>query len=163
MYYNAIYIRISENKKSCWFPLKKCWCQQNLWCAWRDLYVLWIFFRKGTVVSSFNIAGYVWQILEKKGGGAHFAPISEQPQKGPFWIGLKKKVSFSVSLPRHIKWHLSAFRIILQTILKLSQNQNAIYTLTYPDYNQMYIKCCHRYNYLYANLIQTEKRSLITM
>ena len=30
MYQNAIYIRISRYSKICWFPVIKCWCQQNL-------------------------------------------------------------------------------------------------------------------------------------
>ena len=49
--------------KNCWFPVKKCWCQQNSRAVSRDLYVFWIFFTSGIAVSSFIIVGYVWQIL----------------------------------------------------------------------------------------------------
>ena len=45
----------------------------------------------------------------------------------------------------------------LQTMLKLSQNQNAIYSLSLPDYNQSYVECCHWHNYLNVDLKQKGK------
>ena len=45
----------------------------------------------------------------------------------------------------------------LQTILKLNQNQNAMYSLSLPDYNQRHLKCCHWHNCLNMNLKQKEK------
>ena len=45
MYYNAIYICISWYNRSCWFPVKKCWCQQNSKGESHDLFIFWIFFR----------------------------------------------------------------------------------------------------------------------
>ena len=67
MYQNAIYICISWNSNICWFPVKKCWCQQNSRDVSHDSYIFWIFFRYGITVPSFTIAGYAWQILEKGG------------------------------------------------------------------------------------------------
>ena len=49
-----------------------------------DLYVFWIFFRQGITLPNFIMVGYVRQTLGEEG---LFAPISEQPQKGPSWIG----------------------------------------------------------------------------
>ena len=54
------------------------------------------------------------------------------------------KTSFPVSLPRHTKRHLESANFIL----KLSQNQNPIFSLSLPDYNQRHKKCCHRHNRL---------------
>ena len=45
LYSNAIYICISWYSKSCWFPVRKCWFQQNSWGVSHDLYIFWIFFR----------------------------------------------------------------------------------------------------------------------
>ena len=41
MYWNAIYICISWYNKSCWFPMKKCWYQQNSLSVSHDSYVSW--------------------------------------------------------------------------------------------------------------------------
>ena len=80
MYQNAIYIRISRYSKICWFPVIKCWCQQNL---------VPIFFGsplgKVITVPSFFIGGYVRQILER--GTFSASTIGEESWKGPFWIG----------------------------------------------------------------------------
>ena len=47
--------------KSCWFPMKKCWCQKN----WRR--VIWfIYFWSSLgriIVQSFITLGFMWQIL----------------------------------------------------------------------------------------------------
>ena len=43
MYQNAIYIRISWYSKTCWFPVKKSWIQQNSKGVSRDSYVFSIF------------------------------------------------------------------------------------------------------------------------
>ena len=87
MYQNATYIYISWYSKICWFPMKKCWCQQNSRSVSRDSHNFWIFLRLGITVPSFIIAGYVWQIL---GRGTFLSPpIREQPQETLFWIDLK--------------------------------------------------------------------------
>ena len=87
MYQNTIYICISWCSKSCCFPVKKCWRQQNSKCVSRDSNIFWIFFGEGITVPSLIIVGYVWQIL---GRGAFLPPsIREKPQKRPSWIGLK--------------------------------------------------------------------------
>ena len=65
MYYNAIYICIFWYNKSCWFSVKKCWCQQNLRGVLRNLNIFWIFFIQGTAVLSFIIVKYGWQLLWK--------------------------------------------------------------------------------------------------
>ena len=93
MYQNATYICFSWYSKICWFPLKKCWCQQNSRSVSRDSHNFWIFLRLGITVPSFIILGYVWQIL----GRGTFLPIQpyifEQPRKGLSWIGLRQKIS----------------------------------------------------------------------
>ena len=33
------------HNKSCWFPVKKCWCQQKSRSVWHELYICWIYFR----------------------------------------------------------------------------------------------------------------------
>ena len=40
---NPIYMCISWCSKICWFPVKKCWFQQNSRDVSRDLYIFWIF------------------------------------------------------------------------------------------------------------------------
>ena len=84
---------------------EKCRCQQNLKGVSRDSYIFSIFFRKGITVTSFIIAGHVWQI---SGRGSLFAlpPIREKPQKGPSWIGLRNAFSMCVSLTTFAK-HLT--------------------------------------------------------
>ena len=67
------------------FRWKRCWCQQKSRGVSHDLCIFWIFFRSGTTVPNFIIAGYVWQILGRVGP---FCPSREQPQKGTSWIGL---------------------------------------------------------------------------
>ena len=67
MYQNAICICISWYYKICWFPVKKCWCQQNSECVSRDSYIFRIFFRQGITVPIFIIVGYLWQILGREG------------------------------------------------------------------------------------------------
>ena len=87
MHQNAIYICISWYSKTCWFPGKKFWYQQNSRVMSRDSYIFGIFFSEGITVPSFIIVEYVWQILGSVGFLAS-APIREQPQKIPSWIGL---------------------------------------------------------------------------
>ena len=85
MYQNAIYICISWYKKLCWFPLKKCWCQQNSGGVSLDSYNFWIFFRKGITLPSFIILEYVRQIL-----GRPFCP--PHPWAAPK-ISIKNRVN----------------------------------------------------------------------
>ena len=59
---------------------KKCRCQQNSRDVSCGLCIFWIFFRWGVSVPSFIIAGYVWQILDRRS----FPPIPEQPWNGLF-------------------------------------------------------------------------------
>ena len=80
---NEIFICIFWYSKICWFPVKKCWCQQNSRGASRQSYILWILFRSGVIVPSFIIVGYVWQISDSPSSS-----IREQLQKDPSWIGL---------------------------------------------------------------------------
>ena len=94
MYLNGIYICISWYSKICWFPVKKCWCQQNPSCVSCDSYSFWNFFRYGITLPIFIIVGYVWHIL---GRGAFLVLlIREQPQKSPTWIGLKQKSNIAI-------------------------------------------------------------------
>ena len=44
MYQNTVYICISWYSKICWFPVKKCWFQQNSRSVSRDSYIFQIFF-----------------------------------------------------------------------------------------------------------------------
>ena len=70
MYQNAIYICISWYNKICWFPVKKCWYQQNS----RVCHVIHIFFGSslGKVqLPSFIIVRYVWQIIGRWGLPPH--------------------------------------------------------------------------------------------
>ena len=64
---SAVHICISWYSKICWFPVKKCWRQQNSRGVSRDSYIFCIFFRKGITVLSFILVGYVWQILRSSG------------------------------------------------------------------------------------------------
>ena len=86
MYQNEIYTCISWYRKISWFPMKNYWCQQNSKGVSRDSYIFWVFFRLGIAVTSFIIVGYVWQILWRE--ALLVAPIREQSQKSPSWIGL---------------------------------------------------------------------------
>ena len=65
MYLNGICFCISWYRKICWFPVKKCWCQQNPRGVSCDSYSFWNFFRYGITVLRFIIVGYVWQILRR--------------------------------------------------------------------------------------------------
>ena len=100
-------ISVTWYSEICWFPVKKCRCQQNLKSVSRDSYIFSIFFRKGITVTSFIIAGHVWQI---SGRGSLFALprplIREKPQKSPSWIGLRNAFSMWVSLTTFAK-HLT--------------------------------------------------------
>ena len=59
--------------------------------------------------------------------------------------------------------HLEPY-YFLQTILKRSENQNAICSLSLSEYNQRRIRCCHLHNCLNMNLKQKEReRSLMKM
>ena len=86
MYQNGIYICIFWYSNTYWFPMKKCWCQQNSKGVSRDSYIFWVFFSQGITVPSFMIVGYVWQISGR--WGLFGSPIREQPRKDPSWIGL---------------------------------------------------------------------------
>ena len=52
--------------KSCWLPVKKCWCQKNLRGVSHGSYVFCIF-RWSITMSSFFIVRYVLQILWREG------------------------------------------------------------------------------------------------
>ena len=88
MYQNTIYIFISWYSKICWFPLKKCWYQQNSRGVSRDSYIFWIFFGQGITVPSFIIVWYLWQILGREGLFASPHP----------WAVLKKPILNRVKL-----------------------------------------------------------------
>ena len=76
----------SVSSKSWWFLVKKCWWQQNSRSASSDLYIVWILFKEGIIVSSFFIVEYVWQILRRE---VFLAPlIRKQLRKVLSWIGL---------------------------------------------------------------------------
>ena len=108
MYQNAIYIFISWYNKICWFPVKKCWCQQNLGGVSRDWYIFWIFFRYSVTVPSFIIAGHVWQILGRR------AFLPPHPWAGPKMSILNKVNAFlfaslSVLLNRWWSLYIATF------------------------------------------------------
>ena len=84
----------------------------------RDLYIFWVFFTYVIAVPSFIIAGYVWQILGRAGGGAVFCPhpwaASERPilnrveqskNFSNFWLLLKEIIP--------TMFHASSFTTIL--------------------------------------------------
>ena len=116
MYQNAIYICISWYGKIGGFPVKKYWYQLNSRGVSRDSYIFWIFFRQVITVSSFNMVGYVWQIL---GRGVFFShpireqpwkiPIREQPRKSPSWIRLK-----FLTLKKGLSHFLTTFKVMLK-------------------------------------------------
>ena len=83
MYQNTIYICISWYK-SWWFPVKKCWCQQNSRDVSHDFY---IFGSWGVTVPSLIIVGCVCQILGRAG------LFAAQTRKGLSWIGLQMLAS----------------------------------------------------------------------
>ena len=64
-YQNPIYICISWCSKICWFPVKKCWCQQNSRDVSHDLYIFWFFLREGITVPIFIIVGHLWHFRER--------------------------------------------------------------------------------------------------
>ena len=84
MHQNTIYICISWYSKSCWFPVRKCWYQQNSRGVSRDSYIFWIFLGLCITVPRFITVGYVWQIL---GRGAIFPLLPPHP-----WAALKKPI-----------------------------------------------------------------------
>ena len=81
MYQNTIYICISWYSKICWFPVKKCWYQQNSRGVSRDSYIfldlLWV---------RYNCAKFPHCRICL----TDFTPppIRGQPRKSPSWIGL---------------------------------------------------------------------------
>ena len=87
MYQNAICIYISWYSKSCWFPMKKCWCQQNSWSVSRDLYIFVIFFRSGKTVLSYHC--WVCAAYFRTGWPFLASSICEPPLKRPSWGELK--------------------------------------------------------------------------
>ena len=128
MYQNTIYICISWYSKICWFPVKKCWCQQNSRSVSRDSYIFWIFFAQGITakfhhcricVTDFREGGLFWPI-----------PIHEQLQKSPSWIGLRKmfencsignmiqKNIFKIA-PSKYTFQIHIFKILFFTFLTL--------------------------------------------
>ena len=80
--------------------MKKCWCQQNSWDVSRDLFIFWMFFRKGIIVSRFIIIGHVWQIL---GSGGVFALLHPwAAMKRPILI-MSKRTTLKVCVPKKKK------------------------------------------------------------
>ena len=92
MYQNAIYICSSWYSKFCWFPVKKCRCQQNSRGVSHDSYIFWVFFTEG-ITAKFHHCG-ICVTHFREGGGCFLSQppssphICEQPQKSPSWIGL---------------------------------------------------------------------------
>ena len=90
MYQNAIYICSSWYSKFCWFPVKKCRCQQNSMGVSHDSYIFWVFFTEG-ITAKFHHCGICVThfregcFLSQPPSSPH---ICEQPQKSPSWIGL---------------------------------------------------------------------------
>ena len=121
---NTVYICISWYNKICWFSVKKCWCQQKSEGV--------IFFRSGITVPSFNIVGYVWQILGK---GAFLAPLRPwAAPKCPSWIGL-----------RHIQDQLDIFSTLCNPRVFI-QNLTIFWAQAYLqlwNVNQAYSESCH--------------------
>ena len=88
MYQNTIYICISWYSKFRWFPVKKCWCQQNSRVVSR--YLLW---------ERYNCAKFHHCricVTDFRRGGLFAPPIREQPRKSPSWICLN---AYGFSLP----------------------------------------------------------------
>ena len=108
MYRYATYICISWYSKICWFPVKKCWCEQNSTGMSSEWCIFWIFFSQVITVPNFIIAGYMWQIIGK-GGLLWGLSIHEQPRKGPSWIGLKRDCSTCVFLSLLRNFYRTAF------------------------------------------------------
>ena len=78
MYQIPIYMCISWCSKICWFPVKKCWCQQNSRNVSRDLrYKCGKFHHCRTCEADF-----------REEGPKSPPPIREQPRNSPSWIGL---------------------------------------------------------------------------
>ena len=76
---------------SAFFKITKFADMQNSKEFLLDLYILWILFRKGITVPSFNIAGYVLQFLR---GRVYLATsIREHSRKSPSWIRLTDCIS----------------------------------------------------------------------
>ena len=88
MYQNAIYICISWYSKISWFPVKKCWCQQNSRGLSRDSYFLDLLWVRYNCAKFHHCRICVTGFRE---GGLFALPpsISEQPRKSPSWTGLK--------------------------------------------------------------------------
>ena len=77
---NPIYMCIPGCSKISWFPVKKCWCQQNSRNVSRDLYIIWIFLK-------FHYSR-ICVVAFRDGGPKRSSPIREHPRKSPSWIGL---------------------------------------------------------------------------
>ena len=87
MYQNTIYICIFWYSKICWFPMKNADVSRT-----QGLYhVIHLFF--GSSLDKFHLCRKCVIDFRERG---HFnppplPPVSEQPRKGPFWIGLIHK------------------------------------------------------------------------
>ena len=73
-----LYLQFWYNK-SCWFPVTKYWCHQNLRDASHDLYDFCIFLRFGITVTNFIIVKYVQQILGRV--AFLFPPSNRTPER----------------------------------------------------------------------------------
>ena len=88
MYQNAIYICISWYGTFCWFPMKKCTCQQNLRGVSRDSYCFLDLLGLRYNCAKFHYCAICMTNFRE--GGSFLPPsIREHPQKNPSWIGLR--------------------------------------------------------------------------
>ena len=118
-----IYICISWYSKICWFPEKKCWCQQNPSCVSCDSYSFWNFFR----YKSANFHHCRICVTDfREGGGFLALPIREQPQKSPTWIGLKQKSNIAI-----LKCQISRFSSKFVSLKQLSWQQTNYHFVTF--------------------------------
>ena len=124
MHQNAIHVRISWYNKICWFPVKKCWSQQNSGGVSRDSYIIWIF-----VMLRYNCAKFHHCricVTEFREGAFLPPPIHEQPQKCPSWIGLN-----NTKIYRQKKKKIKIFRQMLVIVnLKLGNRMLLFFTAT---------------------------------
>ena len=85
MYQNTIYICIFWYSKIFWFPMKKCWCQQNSRSVSRDSYIF------GSSLGNYNCdkLRLCRKCVTDFREGGSFCPLPH-PWKVPSWIGLRK-------------------------------------------------------------------------
>ena len=97
---NAIYICISWYTKICWFPVKKCCCQQNSRGVTCDSYVFCIFFKQDIHYCRICVTNFRDDWRQKGSPLCAFLPPSPLPR---LWAAHKMPILNRVKISRDLK------------------------------------------------------------